>query len=89
MAKRSEINIVDFPPGELEPLFVRASDIGKVVIGLSPKTASNWRSQKIGPAFCMILGKAYYEYKVLKEFFSQNPVQTTGALERENDGGQT
>ena len=78
--KSLEIHVVKFP--DLQPLFVRASDIGKVVIGLSPKTAANWRSEKIGPEFFMVGGKAYYEYSTLQKFFSQNPVQTTGDLQR-------
>ena len=30
-----DIRIVQFAPGELKPLVVKASDIGKVIIGLS------------------------------------------------------
>ena len=31
------------------PVLVRASKVGKIVLGWNPKTAANWRSQKIGP----------------------------------------
>ena len=30
------------------PVLVRASKVGKIVLGWNPKTAANWRSQKIG-----------------------------------------
>ena len=45
----TEIRVVHFPPGEFEPLFVSAKDIGKVVLGVSNKTLANWRSEKKGP----------------------------------------
>jgi len=79
MAKQ-EIRVIQFPLYKCQALFVRGSDIDKVVIGLSPKTAANWRAAKIGPEFFMIGGKPYYEIKTLLEFFTQNPVKTTGDL---------
>jgi len=82
-AEAPKLHVVKLPDGEVQPLFVRASDIGKIVIGLSPKTAANWRSEKIGPEFFMVGGKAYYGYSTLQKFFSQNPVQTSGDLQRE------
>ena len=72
-----DIQIVQFEPGEFRPLFVKASDIGEVVIGLSPKTLANWRSQGIGPAYTIINGQIYYRLSTLEEYFSRCPVKTT------------
>ncbi len=82
MKKQSpqKIQVIEFPPGELEPLFIKAPDIGKVIIGLSPKSAANWRSLGIGPPYHVIGGSVYYDFKVLKDFFSGGLVQTTGNL---------
>jgi len=77
---KQEIRVVEFPEGQPEPLFVKAPDIGKVILGLSPSTAANWRSQGIGPEYHVIGGSVYYEFQVLKEFFSGGLVQTTGDL---------
>lgn len=81
MAKRPvEIKIADLPAGEPKPLFVAARHIGKVIIGLSPKTAANWRSQKVGPRFFMVNGSAYYAWSDLLDYFGANPVVTSGVL---------
>jgi hypothetical protein len=71
-----DARIVQFAPGELKPLFVKASDIGKVVVGLSAKTLANWRSQGIGPAYNIINGQIYHRLSILEEYFNQNPVKT-------------
>ena len=71
-----DIRIVQFAPGELKPLVVKASDIGKVIIGLSAKTLANWRSQGIGPAYNVINGQIYYQLPILEEYFNQNQVKT-------------
>jgi len=75
-AKNKEIRIIQFPPGEIEPLFIAARGMPKVIIGVSPKTWANWRSKKIGPPFHVIGGSVYYEFQVLKEYFSQGRVET-------------
>ncbi len=80
MSKQPEIRVIQFPEGQPEPLFVRASDVSKVVVGLSPKTMANWRAAKIGPEFFVVGGRPYYEMQTLCEFFKQNPVRTTGDL---------
>jgi hypothetical protein len=72
----NDIQIVKFEPGEFRPLFVKASDIGEVVIGLSPKTLANWRSQGIGPVYTIINGQVYYRLSILEEYFSRCPVKT-------------
>ncbi len=79
-SKNKEIQIIQFPPGEIEPLFIAARDVPKVIIGLSPKTLANWRSQKVGPPFHLVQGSVYYSWPVLKDFFSGGLVQTSGDL---------
>ena len=76
MTRKSTIGIVHFPPGELEPLFIAARDVPKVIVGLSAKTLSNWRCQKIGPAYHMVNGVPYYKWQELKGFFSAGRVET-------------
>ncbi len=73
---KQEIKVVQFPPGEIEPLFIRASDVGRVIIGLSPKTLSNHRSLGIGVEYHVVAGSVFYEFKVLKEYFSTGRVET-------------
>ena len=75
MAKQ-EIKVIHFPPGEIVPLFVAARDVPKLIIGLSAKTLSNWRCQKIGPAYHMVNGVPYYEWQELKGYFSTGRVET-------------
>jgi len=71
-----DVRIVQFRPGELKPLFVKASDIDRVVIGLSPKTLANWRSLGVGPRYSIVNGSIYYKYSELLSFFEQNQVET-------------
>lgn len=68
--------IVQLKPGELKPLFVKASDIDKVVIGLSPKTLANWRSLGVGPRYSIVNGSIYYRFGELERFFGKNQVET-------------
>ena len=84
MAKNSkqEIRIVEFPPGGIDPLFVAARDVPKLVIGLSSKTLSNWRCQKIGPPYHMVQGTPYYAWNELKRFFSSGRVETLNNSEK-------
>ena len=72
----NDIQIVQFEPGEFRPLFVKASNIGEVVVGLSPKTLANWRSQGIGPAYIIIHGQIYHRLSTLEEYFGGNEVKT-------------
>ena len=60
---KQEIRAVQFPPGEIEPLFVAARDVPKLIIGLSTKTLANWRSQKIGPPYHSVNGVVYYQLR--------------------------
>jgi hypothetical protein len=72
----NKIHIIETPEGEFRPLFVAGRDIGKVVLGLSAKTAANWRSAKVGPQFSMCNGTPYYRITDLEAYFWKNPVQT-------------
>ena len=69
-------HLVQFEPGELPPLFVKASSIGEVVVGLSPKTLANWRSQGVGPTYSVINGQIYHRFSVIEEYFGGNEVKT-------------
>ena len=72
-----DVHLVQFEPGEFKPIFVKSADIGKVVIGLSPKTMCNLRSEKKGPKFYMVGGTPYYKLDDLENYFGANPVETT------------
>ncbi len=76
MPKQLEIRVIEFPPGEIEPLFVVARDVPKVIIGVSKSTLANWRCQKVGPPYHMINGVPYYNWQELKEYFSTGRVET-------------
>jgi hypothetical protein len=80
--KRQAIKLRVVGPGEPTPLFVTARAIGKVVIGLSPKTLANWRSYGIGPKYFMKNGSVYYGFEDLRSFFGENPVETFDEEER-------
>jgi hypothetical protein len=59
------------------PVLVRASKVGKIVLGWNPKTAANWRSQKIGPRYYQDdSGSVFYKVEELLEFFTRHPIQT-------------
>ena len=83
---KQKIHVVQFPPGEIEPLFVKASNIGKVIVGLSPKTLANHRSLGIGPEYHSISGSIYYSWEELKQYFGQNRVETLGPVVRGLEG---
>lgn len=69
-------HVVEFPPGEIEPLFVAARDVPKVIIGISKSTLGNWRCAKKGPAYHMVNGTPYYNWQELKDYFSTGRVET-------------
>ena len=70
------IHVIDLP--DPRPLFVRADQIGRVIIGLNPKTAANWRCAKVGPRYFLVGSKPFYRIADLEDYFGRNPVQTTG-----------
>lgn len=67
----SEFNTEDF-----KPIFVQASKIEKVIIGISPKTMANWRYQKIGPKYYKVNGSVYYKISDLEDYFSKYIILT-------------
>jgi hypothetical protein len=71
-----DYHVVQFEPGEFPPLFVKASSIGEVVVGLSPKTLANWRSQGVGPTYSVINGQIYHRFSVIEDYFGGNEVKT-------------
>lgn len=82
MTRKTKIGVVHFAPGEIEPLFVAAREVPKVIVGISIKTLSNWRCQKRGPPWHMVQGSPYYNWAELKLFFSQGRVETLSDPER-------
>ena len=59
------------------PMLVRASQVGKIIIGWNRRTAANWRSQKIGPRYYQDdSGSVFYKVEELLEFFTRHPIQT-------------
>ena len=60
-------------------VLVKANKVGEVVIGWNPKTAANWRSQKIGPPYYQNdSGSVVYKVSEVIEFFTRHQVQTKG-----------
>lgn len=83
MAKKnkSKVNpetfkLAEILPQAVLPIAVKASDIDKVIVGLSPKTAANWRSQGIGPGYVVQNGQVYYPYEPLKDYFCNGTIKT-------------
>jgi hypothetical protein len=68
--------LIKFEPGEIKPLFVKATDIDRVIMGLSPKTLANWRSQGVGPKYFLVNGSVYYAFSEIETYFGKNPVRT-------------
>ena len=59
------------------PVLVRESKVGRIVLGWIHKTAANWRSQKIGPRYYQDdSGSVFYKVDELLEFFTRHPIQT-------------
>jgi hypothetical protein len=71
-----EAQIIQFGPEEIKPLFVKATDIDRIIVGLSPKTLANWRSQGVGPKYFLANGSVYYSFSELTNYFTKNPVET-------------
>jgi hypothetical protein len=71
-----DVKLIQFDPDKPKPLFVKATDIDRIIVGLSPKTMANWRSQGIGPRYHLVGGSVYYLLNELESFFGQNKVET-------------
>jgi len=76
MKKDKTIRLIQFPPGEIEPLCIAARAAPNRAEGVSAKTFANWRSQKKGPPYMVIDGSVYYPWKEFKAYFSQGRVRT-------------
>jgi len=74
--QRTQIKVIKFPPSKIEPLFVAARDVPRVIIGVSIKTLANWRCEKKVPPLHMVNGVPYYNWKELENFFSTGRVET-------------
>jgi len=74
-----EIKLNELPALEYRPLFVSAGAVDQIILGVSKKTFSNWRSAKIGPKYYMVGGKPYYRFDELDEYFGAHPVMTCEA----------
>ena len=71
-----DAKIIQLGPEEIKPLFVKATDIDRIIVGLSPKTLANWRSQGVGPKYFLVNGSVYYAFREIETYFGKNPVRT-------------
>ena len=71
-----DARVIQFGPEEIKPLFVKATDIDRIIVGLSPKTLANWRSQGVGPKYFLVNGSVYYAFSEIETYFGKNPVRT-------------
>jgi hypothetical protein len=71
-----DAQIIQFGPEEIKPLFVKATDIDRIIVGLSPKTLANWRSQGVGPKYFLVNGSVYYSFNELTNYFGKVLVET-------------
>ena len=71
-----DAKIIQLGPEEIKPLFVKATDIDRIIVGLSPKTLANWSSQGVGPKYFLVNGSVYYAFSEIETYFGKNPVRT-------------
>tara|TARA_B100001971_G_C17744887_1_gene312505 strand:+ start:211 stop:471 length:261 start_codon:yes stop_codon:yes gene_type:complete len=71
-----DAKIIQLGPEEIKPLFVKATDIDRIIVGLSPKTLANWRSQGVGPKYFIVNGSVYYAFAELESYFGMHPIET-------------
>ena len=79
MKKDSKINILNIPEGELSPMFIKASHVPRLIIGVSAGHLANMRSKGCGPRFYLIGGAVYYTPEDLELYYGSHQVQTTNA----------
>ena len=72
-----EYKIIEFLPGETQPIVVAGKNVEKIIDGYTSKTAANDRSGKRGCRYFMRNGRPYYLVQDLIDHFTQNPVETT------------
>jgi|21_taG_2_1085346.scaffolds.fasta_scaffold02219_8 hypothetical protein len=60
----------------MNKLFIKESEIGKVIIGQTPEEMKEWRAKGIGPEYKIMDNRVYYKLSTLEKFFTQNKVET-------------
>jgi len=74
---KQEIRILEIPEGEPRPLFVKASYVPRLIIGVSAGHLANMRSSGAGPKYYLVGGAVYYRPVDLEAYYGANPIQTT------------
>ena len=74
---KPEIRILELPEGEPRPLFVKASSVPKLIVGISSGHLANMRSCGAGPKYYLVGRAIYYRPEDLEAFYGANPVVTT------------
>jgi len=77
MAKQSQIHVLEIPEGEPRPMFIKASHVPRVILGISAGHLANLRSKGAGPKYWAVGGAVYYRPEDLEDYFGANPVETT------------
>lgn len=72
-----EICVLEIAEGELRPMFIKASHVPKLIIGVSAGHLANMRSQGCGPRYRLVGGAVYYTPEDLESYFGANPIVTT------------
>jgi len=60
----------------MSKLFLKESEIGKVIIGQTSEEMEEWRAKGIGPEYKIMDSNVYYKLSTLEKFFTQNKVET-------------
>ncbi len=76
MAKQ-EIRILGIPEGEPRPMFIKASHVPRLIIGVSKEHLANMRSCGAGPKYYLVGGAVYYRPVDLEAYYGANPILTT------------
>jgi len=58
-------------------MFIKASHVPRLIIGVSAGHLANMRAQGAGPRFCSVGGAIYYRPEDLEAYYGANPVKTT------------
>ena len=72
-----EIRILEILEGEPRPLFVKASHVPRLIIGVSAGHLANMRSSGAGPKYYLVGGAVYYRPEDLEGFYGASPVMTS------------
>lgn len=58
-------------------MFIKASNVPKLILGVSAGHLANMRSSGAGPKYYLVGGAVYYTVESLEKYYGANPVQTT------------